>query len=152
MAQLVKSLPAIHETVGNAGDPCLISGLGRSPGGGNSNLLQYSCLQNPTGRGTWRAAVHGVTADGHNLATKPPPTIKDIVCLGEEITFFTLEFASFWTFFFIVWIKQTIINYTFFFLCIFWPLSIKKKVFLTLFSTTVPNVPVMFSLTCLWVH
>ena len=37
-----------------------IPGWGRSPGGGNVNLLQYSCLGNPMDRGAWRATVHGV--------------------------------------------------------------------------------------------
>ena len=46
---------------GNAGDPGLISGQGRSPGEGNGNRLQYSCLQNSMGRGAWWAIVHGVT-------------------------------------------------------------------------------------------
>ena len=46
---------------GDTGDVGLIPGLGRSPGGGNDNPLQYSCLENPMDRGTWRAAVHGVT-------------------------------------------------------------------------------------------
>ena len=45
----------------NAGDTGLIPGLGRSPGGGNGNPLQYSWLENPTDRGSWRATVHGVT-------------------------------------------------------------------------------------------
>ena len=45
----------------NAGDLGLIPGLGRSPGEGNGNLLQYSCLENPLDGGAWRAAVHGVT-------------------------------------------------------------------------------------------
>ena len=44
----------------NAGDTGLISGLGRSPGEGNGNPLQYSCLENPTDRGAWWATVHGV--------------------------------------------------------------------------------------------
>ena len=44
----------------NAGDAGLIPGLGRSPGRGNDNPLQYSCLENPTDRGTQWAAVHGV--------------------------------------------------------------------------------------------
>jgi len=35
--------------------------LGRSPGGGHGNPLQYSCLENPMDRGAWRAIVHGVT-------------------------------------------------------------------------------------------
>ena len=38
-----------------------IPGLGRSPGGGNGNPLQYSCLESPVDRGTWWAIVHGVT-------------------------------------------------------------------------------------------
>ena len=38
-----------------------IPGWGRSPGVGNGNLLQYSCLENSMGRGAWWATVHGVT-------------------------------------------------------------------------------------------
>ena len=45
----------------NEGDPSLFPGSGRSPGGGDGNPLQYSCLENPMDRGAWRAAVHGVT-------------------------------------------------------------------------------------------
>ena len=45
----------------NAGDMGSIPGLGRSPGEGNGNLLQYSCLGNPMDRGAWKAIVHGVS-------------------------------------------------------------------------------------------
>ena len=45
----------------NAGDPASIPGLGRSPGEGNVNPLQYSCLENPMDRDAWWATVHGVT-------------------------------------------------------------------------------------------
>ena len=51
-----------------AGDPGLIPGLGRSPGKGNGNPLQYSCLENPTDRGAWRATVHGVTKSWTQLS------------------------------------------------------------------------------------
>ena len=44
----------------NAEDPGLIPGSGRSPAEGNSNPLQYSCLENPMDRGAWRATPHGV--------------------------------------------------------------------------------------------
>ena len=44
----------------NVGDLGSISGLGRSPGEGHGNPLQYSCLENPTDRETWQAAVPGV--------------------------------------------------------------------------------------------
>ena len=45
----------------NAGDSGLIPELGRSPGEGNGNPLQYSCLKNPMEGGAWEATVHGVT-------------------------------------------------------------------------------------------
>ena len=45
----------------NAGDLGLIPGSGRSPGEGNGNPLQYSCLENPMDGGGWQATVHGVT-------------------------------------------------------------------------------------------
>ena len=51
---VVKNPPA------NAGDMDLIPGLGRSPGEGNGNPLQYSCLRNAMDRGAWQATVHGV--------------------------------------------------------------------------------------------
>jgi len=51
----VKNLPA------SAGDTGLIPALGRSPGGGHSNSLQYFCLGNPMNRGVWWAIVHGIT-------------------------------------------------------------------------------------------
>ena len=44
----------------NAGDLSSIPGSGRSPGGGNGNPLQHSCLENPMDRGAWQATVHGV--------------------------------------------------------------------------------------------
>ena len=44
----------------NAGDVSSIPELGRSPGEGNGNPRQYSCLGNPTDRGAWWATVHGV--------------------------------------------------------------------------------------------
>ena len=49
-----------HNT-GDVRDTGSIPVLGRSPGGGHGNPLQYSCLENPRDRGAWRATVHGVT-------------------------------------------------------------------------------------------
>ena len=72
VAQSVKHLPAMQETTYNAGDPGSIPESGRSPGEGNSNPLQYSCLENPMDRGAWRATVHEVARIRHDLATKPP--------------------------------------------------------------------------------
>ena len=64
----------LHSSVGkesayNAGDPGSIPGSGRSPGEGNGNPLQYSCLENPKDEGAWRATVHGVARVGLDLAT-----------------------------------------------------------------------------------
>ena len=53
--------PSGKESICNAGDSGSIPGLGRVPGGGNGNPLQYSRLENPMNRGTWWATVHGVT-------------------------------------------------------------------------------------------
>ena len=44
-----------------AGDPGLIPGSGRSPGEGNGNPIQYSCLEKSIDRGAWQATIHGVT-------------------------------------------------------------------------------------------
>ena len=49
------------ETALNAGEPGSIPGSARSPGDGNGNPLQCSCLENPMDRKAWRAPVHGVT-------------------------------------------------------------------------------------------
>ena len=46
---------------GDTGDVGSVPGLGRSPGGGNGNLVQYACLENPMDKGAWWATVHGVT-------------------------------------------------------------------------------------------
>ena len=57
VASEVKNLPA---NVGDRTDAGSIPGLGRSPGEGNGNPLQYSCLENPMDRGAWWATVHRV--------------------------------------------------------------------------------------------
>ena len=54
---MIKNLPA---NPGDARDVGSILGLGRSPGGGHDNPLQYSCLENPMDRGAWMATVHKV--------------------------------------------------------------------------------------------
>ena len=54
----------------NAGDLGWIPGLGKSPGEGNGNPFQYSCLGNPMNRGAWQAAVYWATRVRYNLGTK----------------------------------------------------------------------------------
>ena len=65
-----------HSSIGkesacNAEDSGLTPGSGRSPGEGNGNPLQCSCLENPMDRGDRLATAHGVTRVRHDLATKP---------------------------------------------------------------------------------
>ena len=96
---MVKNPPA------NAGDLGSIPGLGRSPGEGNGYPLRYSCLENPTDRGTWRATQSTrLQSDGHNAAIKsslqasprivlvlekenwvPPPGFQKRVTQGKEL-------------------------------------------------------------------
>ena len=57
MALVVKNPPANAGDIRDAGS---IPRLGRSPGGGHGNQLQYSCLENPMRSGAWQATVHGV--------------------------------------------------------------------------------------------
>ena len=60
------------ESACSAGDQGSIPELGWSPGKGNGNPVQFSCLGNPMDRGAWQAAVPRVTRVGHDLATKQP--------------------------------------------------------------------------------
>ena len=62
---MVNNPPA---NAGDTGDAGSIPGWGRAPGGGNGNLLQYSCLENSMDRGAWWATVHGVTKSRTQLS------------------------------------------------------------------------------------
>ena len=57
-----------EESACNAGDPGSVPGLGRSPGEGNSNPFQYSCLENSMDRGAWQAIVHGLAESQTQLS------------------------------------------------------------------------------------
>ena len=65
MAQWVNNPPA---NAGGAMDAGLIRGSGKSPGGGNGNPLQYSCLKHSMDRGAWWATVHGVAKSQARLS------------------------------------------------------------------------------------
>ena len=62
---MVKNPPANAE---DAGDSDLIPGLGRSPGGGNGNSLQYSCLESPMDRGAWWTTVQEIIKNQTGLS------------------------------------------------------------------------------------
>ena len=66
MGLVVKKLPA---NAGDIRDTGSVPGSGRSPGAGHGNPLQFSCLENPIDRGTWRAAVHRVAESDTTEAT-----------------------------------------------------------------------------------
>ena len=59
-----------EESASNAGDPGLIPESGRSPGEGNGNPVQYSCLENPMDGGVWPTTVHWVARVRHDLVTR----------------------------------------------------------------------------------
>ena len=60
------------ESACSAGHPGSIPGLGRSPGEGNGNPLQYPCLKNPRDRGSWQATVHEVAKSQARLSEQAP--------------------------------------------------------------------------------
>ena len=67
VALVVKNLSA---NAGNSSDASSIPGLGRSPGIGNGNPFQYSCMETPMDRGAGRATVHGVTKSWTQLSVR----------------------------------------------------------------------------------
>ena len=77
---------AVKASASNVGDPGLIPGLGRSPGEGNGNPLQYSCLKNPMDGGAWWATVHGVAKSWTRLSD-----FTFTFQVGEELIF---EYAN----------------------------------------------------------
>ena len=70
---MVKNLPA---NAGDVRDASSIPGWGRSPGEGNGNSLQYSCLGNPMDRGAWRATVHGVAKSRTQMTHTHIPSVR----------------------------------------------------------------------------
>ena len=78
---MVKNPPAKAEDAGDMGS---IPGLGGSPGVGNGNPLQYSCLENPMEREDWRTTVHGVTKI-QNTATKQQQPGEQVNLVREKV-------------------------------------------------------------------
>ena len=70
------------ESACNAGDLGLIAGWGRSPGEGDGNPLQCSCLENPMDRGAWWAIVHEIARVRKDLATKSSLPSAQKILLG----------------------------------------------------------------------
>ena len=69
------------ESACDAGALGSIPGWGRSPGEGNGNLFQYSCLENPMDRGVWRATVHGVAMSQLDMTEQ---LTLSLTFLGEQ--------------------------------------------------------------------
>ena len=77
----------------NAGVAGLIPGLGRCPGGGHGNPLQYFCLENPTDRGAWQATVHWVAKSQIRLKQLNihPFRISQVLFPKKTLALFTLS-------------------------------------------------------------
>ena len=69
--ELPIEIDVVKASACNAGDVGSIPGSGRSPGEGNGNPLQYSCLENPMDRRAWGTTVHRVVRVRQDLGTKP---------------------------------------------------------------------------------
>ena len=76
----------------NAGDPGSIPGSGRSPGEGNDNPLQYSCLENPMDGGAWQAAVHGISKSWTQLSNFT--FFLSFTCSFRPVTFRTTKITQ----------------------------------------------------------
>ena len=77
------------ESACHSGDPGSIPGSGRSPGEGNGNALQYSCLENPMDREAWWVTVHGVARVRHDLVTKPSRGVAGSKTIPGFLTYLT---------------------------------------------------------------
>ena len=95
---VVKNPPA---NAGDTKDAGSISGLGKSPGGGNGNLLQYSCLENPMDKGAWQASPWGC---------------KELDAT-EQLSKHNTHFVHMWIYMFLISNKVSDLNSFFFF---FW--------------------------------
>ena len=88
----------VKKSTCNAGDPGSIPGSGRSPGEGNGYPLQYSCLENPLDRGTWKAMVHGVTKSQtyYKILAIFPVKSESISCsvMSDSATSWTVAFQA----------------------------------------------------------
>ena len=80
----------VKASASNVGDLGLIPGSGRSPGEGNGNPLQYSCLENPMDREAWWAVVHGV-AKSRTWLSDFPFTFYSILLEEESQFLFAFE-------------------------------------------------------------
>ena len=90
MALVVKNPTA---SAGDVRDSGLIPGLGRSPGRGHGNPLQYSCLENPMDRGAWSDTVHEVT-ESDTTATKHSLAVLDIAMFIFAVVLLYFVFIS----------------------------------------------------------
>ena len=89
---MVKNSPANAGDVRDAGS---IPASGRSPGGGNDNPCQYSCLENPMDRGVWWATAHGVTKSWACLSAHTELKIKVILAqLKRPLVKWPLDFSQ----------------------------------------------------------
>ena len=79
---MINNLPT---NAGDSRDEGSISGSGRSPGGGNGNLFQYSCLENSMDRGAQWAAVHGVAQRQTPLSTADSNSVCFTGCCKESV-------------------------------------------------------------------
>ena len=76
----------IKESAHNEGNLGSIPGLGRSPGEGHGNPLQYSCLENSMDRGAWQAVVHGVTKHQTRLKGQHFPFHRVLLCMHAHLS------------------------------------------------------------------
>ena len=135
------------ESACHAGYPGLIPGSGRSPGEGNGNPLQYSCLENPMDRGVWQATVHGVA--------KKESSVTEQLTLCNTCYLLSLWWWPFWPawggYLAVVWlcISLTIsdVEYLFMYLYVFGKMS--DRVLIRSSAHFLIRLPVSLMLNCM---
>ena len=136
MVLVVKNLPA---NAGDVKDTGSIPVLGRSPGGGHGNPLQYSCLENPMNRGAWWAAVYKITKNQTQLKQL---SMQHVQCHIYFLCFlflwyqFSVLFLYFWFDLFDFFLDKFDLRYiSFIYLSKEWALNWCFQGFLSLFMT-----------------
>ena len=123
--------PSAH--AGDLGDLSSIPGLGRPPGGGHGNPLQYSCLRNPVVRGTWWAIAHGVTKSQTKLKWLPTAHSPCTSGMPRLLDYHTEKLHRWFDFFPLLLLPLLPLLLLFLILLLFFPVSRQPDIYIYIY-------------------